>query len=80
MGHIFISFLFYNVLLFIVYRHYRKGDYYIKKSQLVIYTILLVAYGTYGGGEGDYLHYRDRMEFYRTLADVYHYDMMEICW
>lgn len=78
MGHIALSFLFYNLLLLVFYTHYKKGDFYINKTSLIFYTILLIAYGTYGGGEGDYLHYRDRMEYYQTLADVFRTDMMEV--
>lgn len=78
MGHIFISFVFYNILLLVFYSHYRKGHYYIKKSDLIIFTILLIAFGTYGGGEGDYLHYKERVELYHSLYDVFYYNMMEI--
>lgn len=78
MGHILLSFLFYNVLLIIFYSHYRKGNYYIDKPHLVLYTILLIAYGTYGGGEGDYLHYKESVEEFHTLFDVMYYNGMEI--
>lgn len=78
MSHIFISFLFYNFLLIIFYNHYRRGDYYIKKSDLIFYTILFIAFGTYGGGEGDYLHYKERVQLYQSLYDVFYYNMMEV--
>lgn len=78
MTHIFLSFLFYNVLLIIFFRHYKKGDYYIKKTDLIIYTILLIAFGTYGGGEGDFWHYQERVALFRFIEDVYYYDMMEV--
>lgn len=78
MEHIALSFVFYNILLLIFYRHYRRGEYYIKKSDLVLYTILLIAFGTFGGGEGDYLHLQSRMPYYQTIADVFLHDMMEV--
>lgn len=78
MSHILLSFLFYNVILLIFYSHYRRGHYYIKKKHLVFYTALLIAFGTYGGGEGDYLHYRERMTLFQSLYDVLYYDMMEV--
>ena len=78
MVHIIISFLFYNLLLIIFYRHYKKGDYYINKSDLFFYTILLIAFGTYGGGEGDYLHYKKAVENIHSLADVFYYTGMEV--
>jgi hypothetical protein len=78
LGHIILSFLFYNIILIIFYRHYKRGDYYIGKWNLVLYTIILIAFGVYGCGEGDYLHYKDKMSLYHSLADVYYYDMMEI--
>lgn len=67
MGHILLSFLFYNLLLIIVYSNYKRGKYYINKSQLVFFTILLIAFGTLGSGEGDYLHYKERVENLGTL-------------
>lgn len=78
MSHIFISFLFYNLILIILYKHYKKGEYYIKKSDLFFYTILFIAFGTYGGGEGDFLHYQERVSLFQFLDDVYYYDMMEV--
>ncbi len=78
MGHIFISFLFFNIILFVFYKHYRRGHYYINKSHLIFYTVLLIAFGTYGGGEGDYLHYKESVEVFHTLFDVMYYNGMEI--
>lgn len=77
MTHIFISFLFYNIILFIFYVQYRRGLYYINKQHLVFYTVLLIAFGTYGGGEGDYLHYKEIVEEIHTLGDVFIYTSME---
>ena len=45
---------------------------------MVLYTILLIAFGTYGGGEGDYLHYKEIVEKFHTLFDVAYYNGMEI--
>ena len=78
MGHIALSLLFYNLLLSIFYYHYKRGHNYIKKSELVFYTILLIAFGTFGGGEGDYLHYKERVALFQNLYDVFYYDMMEV--
>lgn len=78
MGHILLSFIFYNILLLFPYYHYRKGHYYIRKPQLILFTILLIAYGTYGSGEGDYVHYKESVEMFHTLFDVMYYDGMEI--
>lgn len=78
MGHILLSFLFYNIILVIFYNHYRRGHYYIKKTHLVLYTILLIAFGTYGTGEGDYLHYKENVEMFHSLYDVMFYNGMEI--
>lgn len=78
MGHILLSFLFYNIILVIFYNHYRRGHYYIKKKHLVLYTILLIAFGTYGTGEGDYLHYKENVEMFHSLYDVMFYNGMEI--
>ena len=78
MGHIFVSFLFFNIILMLFYRHYRKGDYYIKKSDLIKYTIVLIAFGVYGGGEGDYLTYKTSVEEnFQTLFDVYYQNSFE---
>lgn len=79
MGHIFLSFLFFNLILIVFYRHYKKGEYYIKKKDLVFYTILLIAFGVYGGGEGDYLAYKTSVEEnFQSLFDVYYEDSFEI--
>lgn len=78
MGHIFLSFLFYNIILIIVYKHYKRGEYYIKKTDLFFYTLLLIAYGTYGNGEGDYLHYKENVNMIHSLYDVLRQDGMEI--
>jgi hypothetical protein len=77
MGHIFISFLFYNIILFIIYRHYKKGEFFIKKTDLFVYIILFIIFGTYGGGEGDYFHYKELVEEYNSLQDVLFYTGME---
>lgn len=77
MGHILLSFLFYNLLLFIFYIHYREGHFFIKKSHLISYTILLIAFGTYGGGEGDYVHYKEIIEQHHSLFDVAYSTGME---
>lgn len=76
MTHIIISFLFYNIILIFFYTHYRKGDYFINKSQLVIFTILFIVFATWGSGEGDYLHYKDRVEYLGSLSllDITTYD------
>lgn len=78
MGHILLSFLFYNILVIIFYTHYKRGDYFINKRHLFFYTLLLIAFGTYGGGEGDYLHYKEAIENIHSLADVLYYKGMEI--
>ena len=78
MSHIFLSFLFFNVILFIFYNHYKRGHYYIKKSNLVLYTILLIAFATYGTGEGDYLHYKENVALFESMFDVMRYNGMEI--
>ena len=78
MGHILLSFLFYNILVIIFYTRYKRGGYYIKKSDLIFYTLLLIAFGTYGGGEGDYLHYKEAVEDIHSLADVLYNKGMEI--
>lgn len=72
MGHILVSFVFFNILLIIIYKHYRKGEYFIKTTDLVLYTLLLIAFGTYGGGEGDYWTYKMSVEQdFQSLYDVY---------
>lgn len=78
MGHIFLSFLFFNFIYIVIFRHYKKGDYYINKRDLLIYTLLLVAFGTYGGGEGDYIHYKERVEEIHSILDVISVGSMEI--
>lgn len=78
MGHIFLSFLFFNVILLIFYNHYKRGHNYIKKSNLIFYTILLIAFGTYGTGEGDYLHYKESVALFESMFDVVRYNGMEI--
>ena len=78
MNHILLSFLFYNFILFIFYRHYRKGDYYINKSHLFFYTLLLIGFGTYGTGEGDYLHYKENISYLQSMLDVTVSNGMEI--
>lgn len=78
MTHIFLSFLLFNIILFIFYTHYRRGHYFIDKKHLVFYTILLIAFGTYGTGEGDYLHYRESVEIIQSMFDVAYYNGMEV--
>lgn len=78
MGHIFLSGLFYNIILIILYRHYKRGEKYIKTKDLVFYTILLIVFGTWGSGEGDYLHYKERVETFNTLFDVTSVTGMEV--
>lgn len=78
MGHILLSFLFYNVILILFYNHYKRGHIYIKKSNLIIYTIVLIAFGTYGGGEGDYVHYKEIVESFHSLFEVTYFNGMEI--
>lgn len=78
MGHIFLSFLFFNIILINLYGHYKRGNYYIKKSQLVIYIILFILFGTYGGGEGDYLHYKSLVEDFGAFNEVVYSTSFEI--
>lgn len=78
MTHILLSFIFYNILLIIFYYHFKCGNKYIGKKNLLFYTILLIAFATYGTGEGDYLHYKENVELFRSLADVSFYRGMEI--
>lgn len=78
MGHIFLSFIFYNFILSLFYSHYRKGHYYIDKTHLIIYTLLLIAFGTFGTGEGDYIHYKEDVERFHSLFDVLYHSSMEI--
>lgn len=78
MAHIIISFIFFNFLLLIFFNHFKRGHYFIKKQKLYLYTLLLIAYGTYGGGEGDYLHYKESVELFHSLAAVFYYNGMEI--
>lgn len=61
-----------------IYYRYRLGHYYINKRNLIFYTLLLIAYGTYGSGEGDYEHYKKSVELFHSLFDVMYYDGMEI--
>ena len=78
MGHIFFSFILYNIILVSIYVKYRRGEYYIKKSILLLYTVLLIVFGTYGTGEGDYLHYKESVESIHSLFDVFYYNGMEV--
>lgn len=78
MAHIILSFLFYNFLILIFYSHYKRGHYYVKKSNWILYILLFIAFGTYGGGEGDYLQYKEAVESIHSLADVLYYNSMEI--
>ena len=78
MGHIFLSFLFFNVIMFNFYNHYKRGHLYIGRSRMIVYTILLIAFGTYGNGEGDYLHYKENVALFQSLYDVMFYNGMEI--
>lgn len=78
MKHIILSFLFFNIILLIFYNKYRKGHYYINKTNLFFYTILLIAFGTYGTGEGDYFSYKLAVEMMDSIIDVISYDGMEI--
>lgn len=64
--------------MIIFYSHYRKGHSYIDKPHLCLYTILLIAFATYGGGEGDFWHYKEIVERFHTLLDVVSYNGMEI--
>lgn len=77
MGHIFLSCLFFNLILIILYSHYKRGGYYVKKKDLILYTILFIAFGTYGGGEGDYFHYQELVEEFNTFEDVLFFTGME---
>lgn len=78
MGHIFLSFLLFNIILIICYNNYIKGCYYIKKKRLLFLTILLITFATYGTGEGDYLHYKENVELFHSLYDVMYYKGMEV--
>lgn len=71
MGHIFLSFLFFNLFILVINNHYKRGDYYIKKRELILYTALLVLFGVYGGGEGDYFKYKENVELYHSIFDIY---------
>lgn len=76
--HILLSFLFYNCLLYNVWKHYSKGDYYIGKKSIIIYVLLFISFGTYGGGEGDYIHLKQIVESFQDLSDVFFRQGMEI--
>lgn len=70
MGHIFLNFIFYNFILISVYRHYKHGDYYINKNKLIYYTFILIAFGTFGSGEGDSLHYEASVKMIHSLLEA----------
>lgn len=78
MGHIFLSLIFYNIILYTIYRHYKRGDYYVRKHDWILFTLLFIAYGTYGSGEGDYLQYKENIAQFQNMADVFLYNGMEI--
>ena len=77
LGHIFLSFLFFNMLLCIFYSNYKRGKYYIKKAEWIKYIVLFILFGTLGGGEGDYYHYKEIIEQPYSLADIILYRGIE---
>ena len=77
MGHIIISFLFFNLILYILNNHYKKKEYVIKNSVFIVYIILFIIFGAYGGGEGDYLTYKKSVEQFNTYYDVLYFSGME---
>lgn len=77
MFHIFLSFIFFNIIVYDLYGHYKRGGYYVKTKDLYRFVILFILFGTYGGGEGDFLHYKDIVEGYNTMSDVLFYTGME---
>ena len=66
-----LSFLFYNIIVFLIYRHYRRGEYKIPISQLILFTLLFIAFGTYGNHLGDYWRINEMVDFFgKSSIDV----------
>ena len=75
--HIFLSFLFFNYLLYTIYNKYKKGEYYIIKKDWIKYIFLFILFGTLGGGEGDYYHYKEIIEKPYSSMDLLFYTGIE---
>lgn len=59
-----LSFIFYNIIVWLIYKHYKRGEYNISKKNLFYYTMLFIAFGAYGNHLGDYWRINELVEFY----------------
>lgn len=64
-----LSFIFYNIIVWLIFRHYRRGEYNISTKDLIWFSILFIAFGTYGNHLGDYWRLNEMIEFYGKTPD-----------
>lgn len=65
-----LSFIFYNIIVLLIYMHYKQGEYEVTTKQLIVFTLLFIAFGTYGNHLGDYWRINEMIEFYgKTPSD-----------
>lgn len=63
-----LSFLLYNIIVMLIYKHYKRGEYNISIKQLILFTLLFIAFGTFGNHLGDYWRINEMIEFYGKLS------------
>lgn len=68
MEGIVLSFLLYNVIMWLIYSHYKRGEYKISNKNLIWFTVLFVALGTYGNHIGDYWRLNEVIELYGSTS------------
>lgn len=59
-----LSFLFFNIIVWLIYKHYRRGEYKISTKNLFCFTILFIAFGTYGNHLGDFWRLNEMIELF----------------
>ena len=68
MAGLIISFIFYNFIVMLIYGHFKRGEYNISNNQLIFFTLLFIAFGTYGNHLGDYWRINEVIETYGVLS------------
>lgn len=63
-----LSFIFYNIIVLLIYKHYKRGEYNISTKDLIWFTIAFIAYGTYGNHLGDYWRLNETIKLFGTTA------------
>lgn len=68
MFELIVSVSLFHLILYLIYRPYKRGLFQIPDRMLWFYMLLMIAYGTYGNHFGDFYRYEEMIEYFGGTA------------